>query len=329
MEGDVTPGPVIAADGTIYAASNAGVLHALDPATGIDLWTFDGGGSYGADLSTSAAVLPDATILWPGPGGRLSALTPEGGLAWQVDLGGMVTSPAVTDDGEVALGTSSGLLVMFEPTEDRPGERWRVDLGETSYGSPVFSGDGDTVYQTTVSGVTAVRDGAVLWRQTAPEDLVEVSAAVAPDGTVTVGTNDPYQYGLSPDDGEVVWRYERRRTTYSSPSATRDGIVYFGDHNNTITGVDAASGERVFQYQGSRVDGGPGGIGIWTSILVDAEHSVYAGTRQGLVYGVDRDGGLLWSIDAETTVDSYPALAGDGALIIGVTDGRLLSIADD
>src|SRR5271157_6182202 len=42
---NVTPGPVVGADGTIYVATNAGVLHALDPSTGADQWTFAGQGT--------------------------------------------------------------------------------------------------------------------------------------------------------------------------------------------------------------------------------------------------------------------------------------------
>ena len=73
LEGNVTPGPVVGAGGTIYLATNAGVLHALDPTTGQDLWTVDGGGAATGetDLSTSPLVLPDGSLLWPGPGQTL------------------------------------------------------------------------------------------------------------------------------------------------------------------------------------------------------------------------------------------------------------------
>ena len=58
LEGPVTPGPVVGPDGTIYVASNAGVLHALDPATGKDRWVYDSGQSnLGDDLSVSPLVL--------------------------------------------------------------------------------------------------------------------------------------------------------------------------------------------------------------------------------------------------------------------------------
>jgi outer membrane protein assembly factor BamB len=46
LGGSITPGPSIGADGTIYVATNGGVLHALNPSTGADLWTFNGGSAF-------------------------------------------------------------------------------------------------------------------------------------------------------------------------------------------------------------------------------------------------------------------------------------------
>ncbi|MEO7980701.1 MAG: PQQ-binding-like beta-propeller repeat protein [Sporichthyaceae bacterium] len=328
LEGNVTPGPVVGADGTIYAASNAGVLHALDPATGADRWTLDGGAAYGIDQSTSPAVLPDGSVLWPGPHNTLWSVTPAGAVRWQLALSGTVTSPAATADGDVVVGDSSGRLVGLRPTASGPGVAWDVELGEGSYGSPVIAADGRTAFQSVVSGVVAVRDGTVLWRSRAPRATVEVSPAVGPDGTVVIGTNDPFQYGLDPDDGHVRWTYRRGPWTYSSPGVTRDGIVYFGDHANRVTGLDAVTGLPIYRHQGSTARDHPRSIGIWTSVLVDAAHRVYVGTRQGLVYAADRDGKRLWQVDAGATVDSYPALTADGTLLVGVTDGRLLAIGD-
>ena len=95
----VEAGPVLAADGTIYTATNAGVLHAVDPATGADRWTFDAHGPDpdDADLSTSALVLPDGTVLWGTPAHDLVALSPAGVLLWTEPLPGRATSPATTD----------------------------------------------------------------------------------------------------------------------------------------------------------------------------------------------------------------------------------------
>ncbi len=87
----MTPGPVIGPDGTIYAASNGSVLHALNPATGDDRWTFDGHHSGFSDLSTSPLVLPDGTVLWGSAGRTLYALSGTGALLWQAELPGQPT----------------------------------------------------------------------------------------------------------------------------------------------------------------------------------------------------------------------------------------------
>lgn len=108
LEAAVTPGPVIGPDGTVYAASNGGVLHALNPATGDDRWTFDGPHSGFSDLSTSPLVLPDGTVLWGSAGHTLYALSGTGALLWQAELPGQPTSPASVDGRRVYVGDSSG-----------------------------------------------------------------------------------------------------------------------------------------------------------------------------------------------------------------------------
>ncbi len=95
LGGNVTPSPVVGADDTIYLASNAGVLHALDGATGADRWTFDGGGPFTGetDLSTSPLILPSGSILWPGPGHVLYEVTPSGTEVWSHRFSGSLLSP--------------------------------------------------------------------------------------------------------------------------------------------------------------------------------------------------------------------------------------------
>ena len=79
----VTPGPVVAANGTIYVATDAGVLHAINPANGSDLWTLQApSGGGGSDLSVSPLILSSGSVLWPAPGGVLVEVSPSGHLQW-------------------------------------------------------------------------------------------------------------------------------------------------------------------------------------------------------------------------------------------------------
>jgi len=322
LEGNVTPGPVIGAGGTIYAASNAGVLHALDPSTGKDLWTFAGGGAYGLDLSTSPAVLPNGTVLWPGPGG-LFALTAKGTLLWKLRLDGQVSSPAV-DGHRVVVGTSSGLVAAVDVTSGTT--IWKAQLRGGSYGSVALSPtDAHRAYTTVDASLVALDDEHEAWRAPLGK-LSEVSPAVAPDGTVVVGSNAPYERGFSPA-GKEIWRFDRHAETYSSPVVTDDGIAYFGDHRAVVSAVEASTGRLVARYPGPTTSPRDGrSVGIWTSPVVDARHDVYSGSRSGHIHAVDAAGRVLFDVDTGATVDSYPAL-GDGLLVVGVTDGRLLGIA--
>jgi len=219
LEGNVTPGPAVAVDGTVYAASNAGTLHALDPSTGADRWTFDGGTSYGSDLSTTPAVLADGTILWPGPANTLFALDPAGRLLWRQRFDGFVLSPVDRGDGRVYVMTMTGTLTALDAGPARHAVAWAARLGGPSYGSPAIAPDG-TVVTTVDDEVVAVTDtgsdGVVRWRWRAPA-MIEVSAAVAPDGTVVVGPNDEYAYGLNAD-GSVRWRWRSWRCDSGTPT---------------------------------------------------------------------------------------------------------------
>ncbi len=324
LEGNVTPGPVIGPGGTIYAASNAGVLHAIDPVSGLDRWRFDAGSGYGSDLSTSPAVLTDGSVLWPGPGG-LRALSSNGALRWRLDLAGQPTSPAV-GDGLVVVGTTAGHVYGVAPVGT---VAWDIGLGGTSYGSVALPpGRPGRVYQTVDHFLVALDTSPTTAREAWRADLgslVEVSPAVGLGGTIVVGGNAPYERGFSPD-GKELWRFDRRAETYSSPVITDDGLAYFGDHHGVLSAVDIKSGQLAARYPGpTQRPSDNRSIGIWTSPVVDTRHDVYWGTRSGHVRGVTRAGRVLFDLAVGATVDSYPALD-EGLLVVGLTDGRLLGI---
>lgn len=328
LGGDVTPGPAVGRDGTIYAAGNGGVLHALD-ARGRELWSFDGGGSYGGDLSTTPAVTRNGVILWPGPANTLYALDGNGALLWKKAFGSFVLSPAIRPEGTVFVVEMSGALHALDVDRSRGRELWSAELGGTSYGSPAVGRD--AVYTTAGHSLVAVAINrpkpGVDWRFEVGGELIEVSPSLAPDGTVLIGTNDGSFYSVSAE-GEQRWKLPIGDLSYSSPVVTPSGIAYMGDHGGGVSIVDAATGGLLERLQGQQATQAEKSVGVWTAPLIDARGNVYFGTRPGHIYGFGADGRRLFDLATPGTVDSYPALSGDGTLLVGSTDGYLYAIGD-
>ncbi len=328
MEGVVTPGAAVAADNTIYAASNGGVLHALDPKTGKDRWKFDGGGFYGNDLSSSPAVLNNGNILWPGPDGRLFLLSSKGKRLGSYSIGSFLLSPAVdAAEKTVYIQSMSGSLSAWSIAPTSLSKRWTLDLGSSSYSSPAIAPDG-TIRTGVGNDLVAVRDdgaqGVEMWRFPT-EDLIEVSPAVGPTNVAIIGSNDPFEYAVNAD-GTLRWKYRKNAQTYASPAATPAGDAIFGDHNGRLHTINIESGKETNTSFGEQKPSRSRSVGIWTSPAIDRDGNAYVGTRLGHIYGFTSTGTRLFDIDTKDTVDSYPALTGDGALIIGSSNGLLYAI---
>ena len=318
LEGPIVPGPV-SVGGVAYVASNAGVLHAIDIASGKDRWSFNGGGAYGSDLSTAPTVLADGLILWPGPRDRLYALTPQGKLRWTVPTSRDPLTPAVDQAHRLlVLSDIKGQLSGYRlgDGDSAPTRVWSLTLASPSFGNPALGSD-DTTYETAGNSLYAVAaDGRLRWQVHTPAE-VEVSAALSEDGVVVFGSNDSTEYGVALD-GKVRWRHAIGNYTYSSPLTLADHRVVFGNHSGEMTFLDTRDGHPISR---DRARGQ-----IWTSAAVDVRGDAYFATRSGGIYGFTRDGRALFTLQTKTTFAGYPSIAADGTLLIGGGDGVLRAI---
>ncbi|HTU75858.1 MAG TPA: PQQ-binding-like beta-propeller repeat protein [Trebonia sp.] len=324
LAGGVTQGAVVAADGTIYIASDAGILHALDPSTGKDRWTYNAHATTKTDLSVSPLVLPDGIILYPTPTARLDALSPSGRLLWTQSLPAKPTSPVTVNGKRVYVGDDSGAVSAIDVLPDGGHKlAWTVRTGAESYASVVTNGAG-RVYTTSGSSLVAIDDhGAtadIAWRADPHDGQVEVSPGLAPDGTVVLGTNGSSEWGYR-QDGTLAWHTGSRAITYSSPAVTQSGLAYVADHKSRVHVYEVRTGTEVATYQI-----GPHVTQIWSSTVVDKDYRVYFAGQNGHVYGVSSAGAVLFDVNLGAPVDAYPALTAAGMLIIGASNGTLVAI---
>jgi outer membrane protein assembly factor BamB len=315
FEGSIVAGPV-AVGGVAYVASTAGILYAIEISSGRIRWSFDGGGSYGSDLSTSPTVLADGLLLWPGPRHMLFALTAQGRLRWTLSEPSEVLTPAVDERLRtlVLADTGGGL----SGADGRPALQWSRQLAGVSYGSPALGSDG-TIYETAGDSLFALApDGSRRW-QVRTSAAVEVSAALSQDGTVVFASNDRYEYGVGPG-GSVRWRYALGTFSYSSPVTLAGDRVVFanGDQQGYMNVLSTRDGHLIERDQVSGT--------IWTAAAVDAHGDVYFASRAGGIYGFAPGGRQLFAIQAGGTFASYPAIAADGTLLVGGDDGMLRAI---
>jgi outer membrane protein assembly factor BamB len=144
------------------------------------------------------------------------------------------------------------------------------------------------------------------------------STAAIWHGTVYVGSQDGYLYGLALDNGAVRFKIHAEGPIRSSP-VVRDGTLYFGDGAGVFTAADAASGRRLWSYRSG-------------AEIVSAANF----TRRGVIFGsYDQSvhcldpfaGTVRWSFETEGYVNATPAVAADRVIVAGC-DGYLRCLAD-
>jgi outer membrane protein assembly factor BamB len=301
-------------ESTLYVATLAGDLVALDRADGHRRWsvTFgnrayatplvheDGTIFAASDAKKLLAVRPDGHVLYRvdlddeadtapafskeghvvlAAGRRVYAIRPRGDIVWQYLAGAKIyTAPAVTDDGLVIVGAQDHRVHAIDGKGTRA---WSVDLGGDVDGSPCIGDDGTIYVGTDAREVVALDSKGAARFRTSVGGFVRGALSVARDGDVLAGT-----YGPTPR----VVRIEPNGTLRGTFPIEGTGAVEFGIH------------------------GGP---------LEDAEGALYFGGQDDAVYAVGPDGSLRFRFLTAGDVDAPLTLLSDGSLVVPSEDGTV------
>ncbi len=168
MNGAVVGSPQLNEDGSrLFVGSIAGEVVALDTQTGREVWRFDGGGTL--ESVWGKPLVADGKLYFADSTGQLFALDAETGAPdWQTEFAGSVVGGISAISDGFALGTSEGLVKVFN-FDGSP--KWEATLAGESFQEPVANDE--MIVAGTVNGENLLYgfnlSGVQLW-STTPEN---------------------------------------------------------------------------------------------------------------------------------------------------------------
>lgn len=233
------------ADGILYVVRDDG-LHAVEADGGDELWHY----AANANNGDTPAVAGGA-VFFASYDGIFAVAADSGDLLWQAEGEGGDETALAAADGRVHVN-SDGRLVAFDAETGE--EIWRSHNGAfkglhctpTVVDGVVYAGgqlqrDGE---QYPMLRALDAESGDELW-------LIETaiplcSPPAVSDGVVyATGGDDYVLFAFDAESGDDLWEFELPASNRPVP-AVANGLVYIGDAEGTLTALDAATGDVVW-----------------------------------------------------------------------------------
>lgn len=279
-------------------------------------------------VQSSVVLGMDCTIYVAGTSQEAATLSAirGGTVLWQQPLGLRArSSPAVTASGLV-YARGADTLFAFD-TLGTP--RWQVDLGtgpvSPESSSPVVGTDGTAyVGSFNTRRLYAVSpQGAVRW--SVDVGSTYATPAIAPDGTIYIGSGSRQLTAVAPDGG-VRWRFTADGYLHGSPTVGADGTVYVPSLEGTLYAVDPNGHERWQRALGD---------GSWSSLALTSGGDLLAFsgyfTGRSVLHSFRTDGSETWQLDLGNNSYSQmatPTVAADGTVYLS-TASALIAVSSD
>ena len=203
---------------------------------------------------------------------------------------------------------------------------------------------------------TAWAEGGLLKWSLATGDSIYASPAIAPDGTIYVGSYDKFFYAINPD-GTKKWEYFTDLSIKSSAAIDDEGTLYFGANTDDMLFAITEDGEfkwstklhgwNILHVHATPAIGpddtiyvGNTGIGlfwvdpltgektcvhktdyhrVYASAAVTPENVIYIGDDSGRLHSLGPGCKVNWTMKIGETKDRFyssPAIGSDGTLYL-------------
>ncbi len=174
-------------------------------------------------------------------------------------------------------------------------------------------------YSSLAQDTVTDKNVTTLWQFILPEGESASSPALAPDGTIYVGTFPGWLLALTPD-GKVKWKFKAGIEIKSSPAVGADGTIYFGSRDRKFYALTPQGKLKWSFATDAWVDSSP---------AIAADGTLYFGSWDNNFYALSAEGQLKWKFATGGTVDSSPAVGADGTIYFGSHDKNLYALTPD
>ena len=233
--------------------------------------------------------------------------------------GGIESSPAVSADGTIYVGSKDKNLYAINPDGTEKWTYWGASGVMDS--SPAIGLDG-TIYSANGFLYAINPDGTNKWVFMTPAGPTS-SPTISPDGTIYV--NGGNLYAINPD-GTKKWSFQMQLPNdLSSPAIGADGTIYVGAFVY-YSDCDCNDGKLyAINPNGTKKWDFPTSNPVNSSPAIGADGTIYLGVEGDDLYAINPDGTQKWTSEG----DYSPGLGENGTIYVGSYYGLLFAIDPD
>ena len=274
------------------------------------LWSASTGESGNSDWHhSSPAITTDGIIYVGSSAGGLHAFNPDGSAKWKILTDIIISSaPAVGSDGTIYIGAVDKSLYAINPNGSI---KWSLMTDTPIYSSPAIGLNG-VIYIKSQYVLYAVHpNGTLNWSFNAGQSF-SASPSLKMDGTIYLATYYKL-YAVQPN-GTVKWSFTANGgDTYpdtfdSTPALDENGNIYVGDRHNGIHVFDVNGNLKWSHNTLTRWSG--------ASAVIGGDGTIYIGKSNGMLYAFNPDGSLKWNLQLDGSTRSTAAIASDGTIFL-------------
>lgn len=287
---------------------------------------------------SSIVPTPDGNLIIAGDTGMIYSVMPDGTVNWVAGThpsGRGIHGTPVVAEGTVYVGAYDGAMYAFDV---KTGEQeWRMEFGPENAppalgagigGSPIYC-EG-TIYiavefsnpcpngaLVAVDATTGEVEHEDRWPTAHPHSTPGIDHET---GTIAFGANDGTLYAWTFPELERAWSFDLGAADDDNDVkggiGVHDSAFFFGSWDESVYRVDAATGQKQWQFEADDY--------VMGGTVVDAETgTVYTGSHDENCYALDAaNGDEKWRFETDGWITGCPAITPENVLI-GSYDGHL------